>query len=132
MEPLKTTESDEQISLFRWAQIASSVKPELKLMFHVPNEGKRTRYSGGKLIAEGLKPGVPDVCLPVPNKKYHGLFIEMKKPRGGVVSDNQKACMEMLSNNGYCVTVCHGFIEAKTAITAYLDSCLVDKKGTPL
>ena len=78
MEPLKTTESDEQISLFRWAQIASSVKPELKLMFHVPNEGKRTRYSGGKLIAEGLKPGVPDVCLPVPNKKYHGLFIEMK------------------------------------------------------
>ena len=116
---IKTSESEEQISLFRWAQIASAVKPELKLLFHIPNEGKRTRYSGGKLLAEGLKPGVPDICLPVPNKMYHGLFIEMKAGRNKP-TENQEFWLDALSAQGYCTVVAYGWVEAKTIIENYL------------
>src|SRR5690349_23481389 len=30
------------------------------------------------LVAEGLKKGVPDICLAAPKGVYHGLYIEMK------------------------------------------------------
>lgn len=72
------SESEEQICLFRWAQWACGKYPELKLLFHVPNEGKRSVYTGARMRSEGLRAGVPDICLPVAKKRYHGLFVEMK------------------------------------------------------
>lgn len=72
------SESEEQICLFRWAQWACCKYPELKLLFHVPNEGKRSVYTGARMRSEGLRAGVPDICLPVAKKRYHGLFVEMK------------------------------------------------------
>ena len=76
----KSSEGDEQQKLFQWASIASNLLhyEGLGLMFHIPNEGKRSRFSGGKMKKEGLKRGVADVCLPVPRGPYHGLFFEMK------------------------------------------------------
>lgn len=53
--------------------------PELQLLYHVPNEGKRTWRTGARLKSEGLKPGVPDLCLPVARGKYHGLYVELKR-----------------------------------------------------
>lgn len=118
-EMRKTTESQEQMSLFQWARMSTGLYPELKLLFHVPNEGKRTRYSGGKLLAEGLRPGVPDVCLPVPNRKYHGLFIEMKVGRNKP-TDNQQFWLSSLAEQGYCTDVAYGWLDAKTIIENYL------------
>lgn len=43
------SESEEQICLFRWAQWACGKYPELKLLFHVPNEGKRSAYTGARM-----------------------------------------------------------------------------------
>lgn len=63
------SESEEQICLFRWAQWACGKYPELKLLFHVPNEGKRSAYTGARMRSEGLRAGVPDLCLPVAKKK---------------------------------------------------------------
>lgn len=71
------TESEEQQTLFRWAAMQCGKYPELALMFHVPNEGKRSKVVGGRMKAEGLKSGVPDIFLPVPRGEYHGLFIEI-------------------------------------------------------
>lgn len=130
---MKSLEHSEQVSLMQWwALQCRRFGVYEQLLFAIPNGGQRNIITAKRMKDEGVRSGIPDLFLAVPRGNFHGLFVEMKKPRGGVVSDNQKACMEMLSNNGYCVTVCHGFIEAKTAITAYLDSRLVDKKGTPL
>lgn len=130
---MKSLEHSEQVNLIQWwaLQCKRFGVPE-QLLFAIPNGGQRNIVTAKRMKDEGVRSGIPDLFLAVPRGNFHGLFVEMKKPRGGVVSDNQKACMEMLSTNGYYVTVCHGFIEAKTAITAYLDSCLADKKGTPL
>lgn len=89
-------------------------------LFAIPNGGQRNIIVAKKLKDEGVRAGIPDLFLAVPKGRFHGLFIEMKKSRGGVVSDNQKACMEILSGNDYCVTVCHGFIDAQEAIKGYL------------
>lgn len=76
MQSMKRSETTEQIALFNWARANETLFPELKNMFHVPNEGKRT--NGPVLRAAGLKEGVPDVLLLVPRKGFCGLAIEMK------------------------------------------------------
>lgn len=48
---MKSSESVEQQKLFAWAEIARMI-PEYKgieLMYHIPNEGKRSNYTGGKM-----------------------------------------------------------------------------------
>ena len=76
MQPL--TESQLQIQIFEWAQLMTGKYPELSLLYHIPNEGKRSIYYGAKLKREGLKSGVPDICLPIPKGQYGGLYIELK------------------------------------------------------
>ena len=48
-------EEDEQIALFQWADLMLYKYPELALMYHIPNEGKRSLATGGRLTAMGLK-----------------------------------------------------------------------------
>lgn len=93
--------------------------PELELMYHVPNEGKRSRVAGARLKQSGLKPGVPDVCLPVAHGPYIGLYIELKvKPNKP--TDNQKHWLRALRSAGHCTAVCYGWEEAKNLIEKYL------------
>ena len=47
MQPL--TESQLQIQIFEWAQLMTGKYPELYLLYHIPNEGKRSIYYGAKL-----------------------------------------------------------------------------------
>ena len=70
------TEHAHQKAIFCWAANNFNKWPELQLMFAIPNGGtrgddKKSRtIRGGKLKAEGVKAGVPDIFLPVPRHKY--------------------------------------------------------------
>lgn len=103
------------MALFQWLNIKNI------LAYHTPNGGYRNAIEGAKLKRLGVSPGVPDVCIPVPNSNYHGLYIEMKKRNGGIVSDNQKTWIERLNRNGYKAVVCRGFEEAQDLIINYWD-----------
>ena len=117
----KSLEHAEQVSLIQWwALQCKRFGVYEQLLFAIPNGGQRNIITAKRMKDEGVRSGIPDLFLAVPRGNFHGLFIEMKKPQGGVVSENQKACMEMLSNNNYCVAVCHGFIDAQEAIKGYL------------
>ncbi len=70
--------------------------------------------------AEGMRSGVPDLFLPVARKGYHGMFIELKRRRGGVVSKDQQQWLDDLREQGYHAIVCRGFDEAKEEIIKYL------------
>ena len=109
----------EQKALFQWARLQSRAIPELALLFAIPNGGKRSKAVAGKLKAEGVKAGVPDICLPVARRQYHGLFIELKA-KGGRPSDTQLEWGRALSAQGYCVQLCVGWDVAKVAIEDYL------------
>ena len=114
------TEDAEQMTLFRWAALAAAVHPELSLMFHIPNGGSRHKAEAGRFRAMGVKSGVPDLFLPVPRGPYHGLFVELKRTRGGRVSPEQREWMDALVMQGYAAVVCRGWEEARREIEAYL------------
>lgn len=114
------TETDEQIALMNWATMMSGVHPELRLLYHVPNEGKRSKAAAGILKAMGLKRGVPDIVLPVPRGKYHGLYVELKRVDGGHATKEQLWWLEQLEWQGYAVTICRGWQAASKAIMNYL------------
>lgn len=112
-------EHAEQVALVTWAKFESGRVPELALLFAIPNAGKRSRGAGGKLRAEGMKAGVPDLCLPVPSGKYHGMFIELKA-KGGRPTHEQKIWLRALAEQGYYACICVGWEEAKKTIQTYL------------
>ncbi|MEG0900271.1 MAG: VRR-NUC domain-containing protein [Oscillospiraceae bacterium] len=114
-------ESVEQQCLFRWSTFASGKYPELELLYHIPNEGKRSKATGGKLVAEGLKKGVPDICLPVARSGYNGLYIELKRIKGSQKSAEQIQWIENLINQNYIAMFCYGWEEASKTIINYLE-----------
>ena len=71
------------------------------LFYHIPNGGYRRKEEGAKFKAMGVKAGVPDICIPIPRKSHHGLYIELKRVSGGVLSDAQKFWMAQLIMQGY-------------------------------
>lgn len=115
------SEHEEQKNLIYWCEVMSSKYPDLKWIYAIPNGGDRYEAVAAKLKAEGVKPGVPDLCLPVPKKTYHGLYIEMKRLKGVKVSGNQKKWLSALKERGYSVCVCNGFEAAKEKILSYLE-----------
>ena len=117
------SEDCEQAWLIQWAKRNSDEYPDLNFLFAVPNGGHRSKRQGALLKLTGVKPGVPDLFLPVPRKGKHGLFIEMKVAdrKKGRVSKEQKQWIEALITQGYEAKVCYGFEEARDAIVGYLN-----------
>lgn len=113
------TEAQEQMTLFSWAAMQSGKYPELNLLYHVPNGGSRHKAEAGRLRAEGVKAGVPDLCLPVARGQYHGLYIELKRQRGGRTSDHQSEWLDALSAQGYKAALCYGWEQAAGTIIEY-------------
>lgn len=115
----KISEHAHQVNLFSWAAMAKVKHPELALLYAVPNGGLRHKAVAGKLKAEGVKSGVPDVVLSVAKKGFNSLFIEMKT-KGGKLNDNQKIWIENLNKFGNKAVVCWSFDEARQVIEEYL------------
>jgi VRR-NUC domain len=74
-----------------------------------------------KMKRQGLLKGDPDLHLPVPIAPYHGLYIEMKRLKGGQLSQEQKVRICQLEAQGYRVDVCKGAEAAKVVINDYLE-----------
>ena len=108
-------EEEEQAEVCRWLD---QEHPDIKY-FAVPN-GARTSWSTAKkLKATGMKSGIPDLVFPNPRGGFHGYYQEMKRRKGGVVSDDQFIWIEFLRGQGYCVDVVKGADESKAGILAY-------------
>lgn len=89
-------------------------------MFAIPNGGFRNKATAVRMKRTGTKAGVPDIFLPIASHGFHGLFIEMKRTKGGSVSQAQRDTMGRLTHEGYCCKVCKGFEEARVTIIDYL------------
>ena len=114
------TEAQEQKALFEWRDWAKGKYPALELLYHIPNGGSRNPIEARHLKEQGVMPGVPDICLPVPNVKYTALYIELKRRKGGRVSEDQRGWIAALNRVGCRAVVCHGWDEAREEIERYL------------
>ncbi|WP_129240870.1 VRR-NUC domain-containing protein [Achromobacter veterisilvae] len=109
-----------QAQVIAWANMQLKAHPELARLFHVPNGGLRHAVEAAKMKGQGVKPGVPDLCLPVPRFGCPGLWIEMKTANGRV-SPNQKDWIAYLKGAGYRVVVCRSFDDARAVLLDYLN-----------
>lgn len=115
-------EHQEQAALFAWARLAQGRYPELRLL-NASLSGVRL-FPGQARKAKGLGMvrGFPDVFLPVRKAGYGGLFIELKRPRGGKLTPEQRAWLEELGEQGYLAVCCRGFEEARRVLEGYLST----------
>ena len=93
-------EHDEQVAIDRWALNQGNIYPGVELLYATPNAGKRTARMGAYMKAEGLRPGFPDLGLPVAKGGYHGLFMELKLV-GNKPNKNQIYWLDRLNEQGY-------------------------------
>ena len=113
-------ECDEQRDVFTICERLRGKYPEIALLYAVPNGGSRHPAEAARLKQQGVKAGVPDMCLPVARGGYHGLYIELKRVKGGRVSEQQKQWLSALNGQGYKAVVCKGAEEALDALQKYL------------
>lgn len=114
------TEEQEQTQLFRWTGYCAHMVPEVLLLHAIPNGGLRSKSEAARMKAAGVKAGVPDLFLPVARNGCHGLYIELKRQKGGRVSPDQVAWMEALQKQGYCCALARGWKMAAEVICDYL------------
>jgi len=114
------SEQAHQKALFCWAALNLHLYPQLKYMYHIPNGGLRGKREAANLKASGVKSGVPDIHLPAKCGQYGGLYLELKKIKGGSVSPEQKDWIDFLTGQGYAAYVVKGWIEAKSCLEWYL------------
>lgn len=113
-------EGEEQAALFDWAFLQRNKYPELELMYHIGNGGQRNAAEAANLKRQGVKAGVPDICLPVPRGRYHSLYIELKYGKNKP-TELQKKWLRDLALQGNLTAVCYGFDQAAKLITDHLN-----------
>ena len=117
---VEVTEHAEQVAVFEWSAYQRKKYPELDLLIAIPNGGKRHIGTAMKLKAEGVKPGVPDILLPVSRHGFNALWIELKVGKNKP-SPNQLYMMHRLTDEGAMCQVCWGAEQAILAIKAYIE-----------
>ncbi len=91
------------------------------LFYHVPNGGFRDAREGAKFKKMGVFSGVPDLCICVSRSGYHGLYIELKRVKGGKLTDSQKKWRDDLMREGYAWHMAEGHEQAIKIISDYLN-----------
>lgn len=116
------SEHAEQVALMRWATLMERRFPELALLHAVPNGGARDVRTGFRLKREGVKRGVPDICLPVARGPWHGLYLELKRRDGGTLSEAQEWWLTHLQEQRYYAVVARGWEHAASLLVDYLEA----------
>jgi len=112
------SEHKEQVAVIEYLTF---LQPKYKFRFYaIPNGGARNAVTGAILKAEGVSKGVPDICIPFKTRFFSGLYIEMKKTKGGQVSKEQREWLDYLKSQDYMAVVCKGSREAITQIDLFL------------
>lgn len=123
---MRTLEHNHAVQFMQWwALSCKRYGVDERLLFAIPNGGKRHIAVARKMKAEGVRAGVSDYFLAVPRNGFHGLFIELKAGDGlgikkGQLSEAQIQFGQMVREQGYDFTVARGFGNAMGSVQMYL------------
>lgn len=115
--PLKVSEHRLQASVADF--LALALPPHEAVFCSIPNGGKRDKGTAGKLKAEGLQPGAPDLLI---LWKGRAIGLELKT-RGGRLSPEQMAFSMRWTTAGGVYAVARSLEEV---------AGLLDAAGVPL
>lgn len=106
-------EDEIQATVFTWCKLHETKYPILKSIYAIPNGSHKSVSQRVKFQRTGLRPGMPDICLPAPifSEKIGALYIELKRAKGKL-SENQITMIEILKEQGNAVHVAYSFEEA--------------------
>lgn len=140
------TEYQEQAAVVSWWRSYAATKgiDERLLMASaggavLAGDAKNRAIQMARLKASGYRVGTPDLMLAVPKRSkvlkltgdwggeyavtlFDGLFIELKREKGGKTSPKQLEMAPLLRQAGYNCVIAQGFDEAKRAIVGYLEA----------
>ena len=86
---------------------------------HLAGNDRQRATQIAALKRQGLKAGIPDVCLAIAQTPYHGLLIELKRIGAPKPNVDQQEWHRKLIEQGYRVAVCYGFEEAQRVVKTY-------------
>lgn len=116
---MQQNESKLQAAIIRW--FAMAYPRYDKMLFAIENKRRATPIQGARLKQQGIKAGVPDLCLALPTEKFGALYIELKFGKNKQTEDQkefERACKEF----GNCYQLIYSFDEAIRIITSYINS----------
>ena len=90
------------------------------LLFHVRNEGKRSRLEAASLAALGVVAGVADFILLLPNGRVH--LIELKRP-GGTQSNEQHRFEVAAKAMGHTYDVVQSLWQFSVSVVDAIEAC---------
>ena len=114
------TEYQECVTLTQYLELLKDLQ-KIVLFSHIDQAKHIKSFATmARRRQEGVRRGVPDYIIVT---KSRTIFIEMKRAKAGVVSEDQKHWIESLNNAGCYAFIAKGFDEAKLQ----LDRLLIDK-----
>ena len=120
------TEREESMKIMAWARLMVSTGQEPRLsLLRCGFEGLRLSMGVRmQMKRQTVSTGWPDLFLAVPRNVGHyqlcGLFIELKRLKGGSVSAEQAIMIGDLNSLGYKAIMCRGADHAISEIKRYL------------
>lgn len=112
--PFQPTESAFQITVAGY--LDAFLSPP-SVWFHIPNGGRRGKIEAARLKKMGVKAGVPDIEIIAEGGRSH--FMELKREKGGRLSDAQIAMRQLLIAVGCPWAEARTLEEVKAALDAW-------------
>lgn len=110
------TETQEQIAFMDWVRLQPNIHP---YCIHIANQ-RRANLAYGRLLKRmGVRAGVSDIFIAMPRNGACGLWIEFKRSKGGVISDEQRTWLCRMLDVGYSAKIAHGCDEAIAIVKTY-------------
>lgn len=125
-------EAAAQKSLFKLfelmrVRVGTEWLPLSEIAFSVPNgvaiagTPKQRGMYMASLKAQGFKPGVSDIIIPVPAGAFHGLYLELKRDKTSAVRDDQVLWRDRMRALGYRAEIVAGYDAAAALVREYLN-----------
>jgi len=117
-------EDKTQMAILDYCKLAYPHLAATAIKIH--NEGIRSRSTNRLLPRLGMRAGASDLFFALPTKKYHGLWMEVKKDGWKFTSaqrehiERQNAFIDQQNKNGYLARLVIGVDEGIALINEYM------------
>lgn len=115
---MRHEESDLQCTCVRWFGLQY---PKLReLLYAVPNGGFRNPHEAMRFKMEGVRAGVPDLCLAVKRGEYGALYVELKTKEGRLSEQQKNWAIKAREAGGQSCATVRSFDEFREVVNGYL------------